>query len=276
MRSLKFAAGFCAALCLATTGTVQAAISFLATGAGGREASAAFNVDNSSNLIIELSNTSTSDARFQIDFLSAVFFQLTTPNPLTLQSAVASGPLGIYQQNSTVNTNANGSLVLLSVPNFAAPGSTNGGPGAFNGGWQFRENLLGLAGVSQTRGLGTNGLGIFNGSQVKNVDNLDYALTSFGDNVATSQAKQLFNFPAIKDTLTFTLSGLPNGFVLNSTSISNVRFQYGTSLAEPSTAVEVGVLSQVPEPISLMTWSLMISAAVVFRGRVLGWLRCLA
>ena len=178
--------------------------------------------------------------------MTAVFFSINTGNALTLQTATSSG---IYQQNSTANSNANGMLASLSVPNLAAPGSTNGGPGSFDGGWQFRENLGGLGSLTQTRGLGTNGLGIFNGNDVMDVDNEDYALTSAGDNVATSQAKQLFNHPLIKNTISFMLSGLPNGF--SESSISNVRFQYGTSLTEPSIIVPTGVIpSAVPEPSS--------------------------
>jgi hypothetical protein len=205
------------------------------------------------DLIVELSNTSTADVLLQSNLLSALFFDLDTANNLVLQSVFASGPLGIYQQNSSQNSNANGTLVdLPDNVNIAAPGSTNGGPGVFDGGWQFRENLAGLGSVSQTRGVGTNGLGIFNGNDVMNTDNLDYALTSAGDNVATSQAQQLFNDPFIKNIVTFTFSGLPAGFDLTESNVGNVRVQYGTSLTEPSITIPDGTDEQpdptVPEP----------------------------
>jgi hypothetical protein len=98
------------------------------------------------------------------------------------------------------------------------------------------------------------------------VDNLDYALTSAGDNVATSQAKQVFNHPIIKNTISFTLSGLPSGFVLDATTISNVRFQYGTSLTEPSITDPTGDFDPPPPPsggvtpeaTSLIVWSLLV------------------
>ncbi len=244
-----------------------ASVSFGGTDGNGREATAVFSASGST-LTIVLSNTALSgaaigDATKQDQMLSAIFFDLSTNSTLTLQSAVASGPLGIYQQNSTVNANANGLLQQPIVANLAAAGSTNGGPGAFKGGWQYREQFVDFSGLTQNRGIGTNGLGIFNGNQVKDVDNLDYALTSLEDKVATSQAKQLFNMPLIKNAITFTFTGLPNGFSLDTTTISNVRFQYGTSLNEPSITDPNGEGNGggggggVPEPMSVAVWSLL-------------------
>lgn len=258
---------------LAAGSPAVASVNFGGTDGSGREATAVFSASGST-LTIVLSNTALSgpaigDATKQNQMLSAIFFDLATNAPLTLQSAAASGPLGIYQQNSTANTNANGSLQFPVVANLAAPGSTNGGPGAFQGGWQYREQFADFSGLTQNRGIGTNGLGIFNGNQVKTVDNLDYALTSVEDNVATSQAKQLFNFPLIKNTITFTFNGLPNGFLLNTATIGNVRFQYGTSLTEPSITDVPGEgdeppddgggggVGQVPEPATIAVWSVL-------------------
>jgi len=77
---------------------------------------------------------------------------------------------------------------------------------------------------------------------VQDVVNIDYGLTNTGDNVTTSQAQQLFNTPLIQDTITFTLDGLPAGFGLTPSTISNVRFQYGTALSEdPFIAVPTGL-----------------------------------
>ena len=53
----------------------------------------------------------------------------------------------------------------------------------------------------------------------------------------------------IKNAVVFTLGGLPGGF--NVESISNVYFQYGTSLDEPR---YVGRKREVvPEPLTLLT-----------------------
>jgi hypothetical protein len=237
-----------ALLALASTSAVADPIIFEGTN-GSLATRVEFSVSGT-DLIVELSNTSTADVLLQSNLMSALFFDLDTLNNLVLQSAFASGPLGIYQQNSTQNSNANGALNNISdATNLAAPGSTNGGPGTFDGGWQLRENFGGLPGLTQTRGVGTNGLGVFNGSDVINTDNLDYALTSAGDNVATSQAQQLFNDPYIQNIITFTFSGLPVGFDLTAQNVSNVRVQYGTSLTEPSITIPDGDEDQpVPEP----------------------------
>lgn len=252
-------------LCMTPTAS-RASVSFTGTD-GTRVATAAFS-SSGNDLIIVLTNPAMSDAMKQIDILSALFFDLDTPGPLTLQSAVASGALGVYQQNSTANSVANGSLTSFSVPNLAAPGSTNGGPGAFQGGWQFREDMGGLSGVSQTRGLGTNGLGVFNGGEVKLTDNLDFGLTSAGDDETTSQAKQLFNMPLVQDSITFTLSGLPTGFVLDETTVSNVRFQYGTSLSEPSTTGELPPpdvqIESAPEMPSSAAWACLAGLGLAY------------
>jgi len=77
---------------------------------------------------------------------------------------------------------------------------------------------------------------------VQDVVNIDYGLTNTGDNVTTSQAQQLFNTPLIQDTITFTLDGLPARFGLTPSTMSNVRFQYGTALSEdPFIAVPTGL-----------------------------------
>jgi hypothetical protein len=150
---------------------------------------------------------------------------------------------------------------MLGVTNLAAPGSTNGGPGSFKGGWQYRESMSGFANVHATRGLGTNGLGIFNGN-VKSVDNLDYGITSVGDNVATSQSSQLFKMPLVKNSIQFTFSGLPADFIADSEHVSNVRFQYGARLTEPNFQGTPDI-RVAPEPASVVIWMLLISCGAI-------------
>ena len=252
-------------------------MSFTGT-SGTHAAQAVFSISNSTKLDVALTNTSQNDALLHTDILTAVFFDLqnssnTTINGLSLLTAVPSasqlGGKGVYQQNSTHNTNANGSLVQptqnshgqLCCTNLAVTGSSGGVGTPYDGGWQYKEGLSGLP----THGLGTNGLGgTFNGNLVQDVVNIDYGLTNTGDNVTTSQAQQLFNKPFIQDTLTFTLAGLPAGFVLTPSTISNVRFQYGTALTDPSILVSTGLdlnplplppLQAVPEPASVLLLS---------------------
>jgi hypothetical protein len=241
-------------------------ISFTGT-SGTHAAQAVFTIIDSTKLNIVLTNTSQNDALLHTDILTAVFFDLqnasnTTINGLSLLTAVPSasqlGGKGVYQQNSTHNTNANGLLVQptqnshgqLCCTNLAVTGSSGGMGTPYDGGWQYKEGLSGLP----THGLGTNGLGgTFKGNLVQDVVNIDYGLTSTGDNVTTSQAQQLFNKPLIQDTITFTLDGLPVGFLLTPSTIANVRFQYGTALSEdPFIAALTGLdLNPLPLPLPL-------------------------
>lgn len=252
-----------ASIAVIVLGTRVADAGVLFTGTSGSKAASALFTQSGNNLLLTVQNTATADATIQTDILTAVFWDLVDAGSSTILSLVLQEvtSTGIYQQNSTVNSNANGTLDPLVVANLAAPGSTNGGPGSFDGGWQYREQAADFTGLSQNHGLGTNGLGVFNGNDVKDVDNEDYALTSAGDNVATSQAKQLFNFPLIKSSISFKLSGLPNGFVLSPSTVSNVRFQYGTSFDEGDITVRTGTddspppSGHVPEPGSLLVFA---------------------
>lgn len=238
------------------------------SGSNGSLSASAYFQQSGNNLLITLSNTGTQDALVQADILTAVFFDLTATG-LQLQSATASA---IYKQNASGHGNSwtLGSLLNPSVPDLAALNSTNGGPGNFAGGWQYRESGSALGGsvVPQHHGLGTNGLGIFDGN-VKVVDNEDYALTSAADNLTTSQSGQLYNVPFIKSTITFTLT-LPTSFVLSGNNVSNVRFQFGTDAAkEPSitdpTGDDDGIVitgSPVPEPGSIVIFAGLLAGTI--------------
>jgi PEP-CTERM motif len=271
-RALVAALSTALVLGMSATHSQAAPMSFTGTN-GTHAAQAVFNIINNNKLNIVLTNTSQNDALLQTDILTAVFFDLqdsshTTINGLSQLTAVPSASQlsgkGVYQQNSTHNTNANGSLLQLTqnshgqpcCTNLAVTGSNAGVGTPYDGGWQYKEGLSGLP----THGLGTNGLGgTFNGNLVQDVVNIDYGLTSTGDSVTTSQAQQLFNKPLIQDTVTFTLDGLPVGFALTTSTISNVRFQYGTALTDFSILVPTGIdlnppppIQAVPEPASVL------------------------
>ncbi len=62
-------------------------------------------------------------------------------------------------------------------------------------------------------------------------DGPQYGITSAGDNTATGNGG-LLNHAWVKNSVVFTVSGLPQGFSLN--QISNVWVQYGTDLSNPS------------------------------------------
>src|SRR5215813_954956 len=78
-------------------------------------------------------------------------------------------------------------------------------------------------------------------------DGLQYGITSAGDNLATGNSAVTGGNALIKNSVIFTLSGLPAGFD-PSTAISNVVFQYGTQLTDPHFP---GNPPSVPEPATL-------------------------
>jgi hypothetical protein len=73
------------------------------------------------------------------------------------------------------------------------------------------------------------------------VNGLQYGITSAGDNPMTGNQAVTGSNALIHNSVIFTLGSLPVGF--NLSSISNVRFQYGTALTDisfpgtPGTAV---------------------------------------
>jgi hypothetical protein len=71
-------------------------------------------------------------------------------------------------------------------------------------------------------------------------DGLDFSITLAGDIPWTGNGDVGKN-ELIKNSVVFTLGGLPNGFKLG--DISNVSFQYGTDLTEPNVQPQ-----DVPEP----------------------------
>lgn len=213
-----------AAICFASALSAGAAtatpISF--TGSSGNlTASATFDTSGS-NLIVTLTNTSLSDVLVPTDVLTAVFFDIGGDPALTPVSAVICGTCSVL---------------------FAPAGGS--GPNV-GGEWAYVLD----------EGISSSGLGIFGpgdrfpGSNLQGPDSpdgLQYGITSAGDDPATGNAAVTGGNALIKNSVNFTLSGLPAGFD-PSTAISNVVFQYGTSLEDPHFP---GNPPSVPEPATL-------------------------
>lgn len=182
--------------------------------AGTRHATVRFDTVGT-NLIVTLTNSSTSDVLVPADVLTAVYFNISgSPLNLTRTSAV----LGA------------GSSVIYG----AQPGG-----GVVGGEWAYRGDLGGAA-AGANYGISSTGLGLFGSADLfpgpnlsgpDSPDGLQFGITSAGDNPATGNGGVTGN-ELIKNQVVFTLGGLPIGFDPAS-MISNVTFQYGTSLTEP-------------------------------------------
>ncbi len=215
--------------------TPAGAYSFYYSG-DGLSAEAEFIVSGS-NLMVTLTNTSTADVLSPSQVLTAVFFDLTGNPTLTRVSAL-------------LTAGTPGSSVLF-APSSAVSGSLSPSGPNVGGEWAYATGLSGTPGGA-TQGISSAGLGLFGpgdrfdiGSNLQATDTPDgvqYGITSAGDNPIIGNAAVTGSNALIKNSVTFTLSGLPAGFPVGIESFSNVNFLYGTSLAvpEPSTLILLG------------------------------------
>jgi hypothetical protein len=174
-------------------------------------------------LSVILTNTSAADALAQMDILTAVFWSGTgefTPVSATL---------------------TNGSEVLFGGTD---PGDVVGGE------WAFKSGLSGAPGGA-TSGISSAGFDLFGsgdrfpGTNLQgpdSVDGIQYGLTSAVDNPVTGNAAVTGDNALIQNAVIFVLSGAAG---LDLGQITNVSFQYGTSLCEPN-------VSTVPIPGGLL------------------------
>ena len=213
------------------------AVPFTVTGSSGHRAASATFDTSGTHLIVTLTNTSTEDVLVPVDVLTAVFFTLAGDPTLTTVSAVLKP----------------GSAVLFDP---APAGDIVGGE------WGYVDGLAGAPGGAD-EGLSSSGYGLFSSATFPgpNLDGpaalagLQYGITSAGDHPTTGNAAVTDGgFPLIQHAVVFTLSGLLSGFDPSAwNAITDVSFQYGTSLREPN--VPGGGPSggaPVPEPSSVL------------------------
>jgi len=229
-----------AALALGLTATgANAAVVF--TGSSGSLAASAEFAVSGSTLTVTLTNTSTNDVLVPTDVLTGVFFNLAGNPALTRTSALLAG----------------GSTVF-----YDPDGQPTGG--VVGGEWAY---LNGLSQYGANSGISSSGLSLFGpgdrfpgadlaGPPSGSPDGLQYGLLSAGDDAATGNAGVTGSDGLIKNSVVFTLDGLPGGFT--ESSITNVTFQYGTALTEPS--YRGGPPGRIPEPTSLLLVALALFA----------------
>lgn len=212
-------------LAAALTPTLAGAVPITFTGSNGTlSASATFDLEASGHLVVTLTNTSTADALVPTDILTGVFFSIPGAPVLTPYYATL-GP---------------GSIVLF-------PPAGGAGPDV-GGEWAYRGGLTGAPGGAN-QGISSSGLGLFGasdrfpGSNLQGPDNpdgLQYGITSEGDDPLTGNKAVKGSNALIQNSVVFKLGQAGGGFDLG--DITNVSFQYGTTLAvpEPGTLMLLG------------------------------------
>lgn len=175
-------------------------------------------------LQVTLTNTG-ADVMAPSDVLTALFFNITG-NPLLSRSSATLAP---------------GSSVLFGGSD---PGGVVGGEWAYTNSASVGEASQGIS----SSGFGIPYAGKFPGSNLQgpwSPDGVQYGITSGSDNSATGNAAVTGGNALIQNSVVFLLSNLQPNFSLN--QISNVSFQYGTSLGEPNLPS-----NPVPEPATLL------------------------
>ena len=201
-----------------------APITFNGSDIEGRKAKVTFeNIGNT--LVLKLKNTSMVDVGVPNQVLTGVFFKVNGNPALTKVSALLGDTSNVV----------NGATPLDNV---------------VGGEWAYRN---GLNQYGANMGISSTGLSLFgaanrfpgaNLSGPDSPDGLQYGITSQGDNPSVGNQK-VTTAPLIKNEVIFTLGNWTFGDPTN--YISNVTFQYGTDLAEPSIPGRI-VISQAPEP----------------------------
>ncbi len=224
--------------CLVVTALVVAsvthALTFTGSGPGNDpgetlEASATFSVSNQ-DLVVTLSNTGAFDPNDAPDILTAILFTIAGDPILTPVSAqVAPGSF------------LTGHRLL---PGFM---------GDVGSQWAYRNGLAG-APLGANEGISSTDLNWFGKKNLfstvkipgaKSFNGVSFGLTTLFDFPANDRGS-IKNQTLIENSAVFVFSGLPAEFAVS--SISNVTFQYGTSVKQP----ELMGVALIPEPTTIL------------------------
>ena len=160
-------------------------------------------------LTVELTNSSPDDVRAASDVLTAVFFSINNnPSFIPVSATLPAGTVVFFGPD---------------------------GGGNVGGEWAYAEAISGpnLAG----KGISTAAFGIFGNANLRGlnlegtipVENHNYGITSAGENPATGDAAVTGAEPLIRNSVRFRVK---SAVILDpKTAISNISFQYGTSIA---------------------------------------------
>lgn len=231
-RALRTAGVLGICFCLSASPQAWASPLSLSVSLGDLEASAMFDVSGT-DLIVKLANTSTADVMTPNHVLTALFFDIDSIDAINLTPVDA-----VVGAGSVVHFGVTGPAMSVA------------------GEWAYKESLT-AAPFGASNGISSSGFGLFGASDrfgstnlqgPDSPDGLQYGITSAGDDETTGNTPVTGTHALIQSEVVFTLSGLPVGFD-PFTQITNVIWQYGTNLSEPT-------IRQLPEPTSLALLSL--------------------
>lgn len=236
----------------ADLGTFQWSTTYLTLGISG---TANFSVvsDPTSgfDLVIVLTNTATQGPVDPGQILSGLAWNMTGASAAALKMVSANATDGTIAATNNVVANVGTNIC---APGFGGTGGVNPGCAAtITNGWEAAYSSGAINGTwapSDHWGIGTTGLGVYNGSSV---GQNDYGLVPTAGVGSGANGGVTGHFPYTYESATFTLSGLTTSNI----TINNVVATYGTlPEATPAATLEV---SATPEP---STFSAMGAAAL--------------
>lgn len=211
-----------AIMLLATTGIASGASIQIVIGQGDRAGRVTFD-QQGQDLLVTLENIATSGATCPVEVLTGVYFDL----------------LGLTTQEVEDLVRARGELTPGSWVLNPASGDGTDSTGGVGAEYAFRHDLP--SSPSLPAGMVITAVGLddyvgptylFAGDNLWGPpsdapDGLGYGIVS---EVAPTANDKLTSVPLVQDGVIFTLSGLPDGFVLDETNIQNVALNYGTDV----------------------------------------------
>ncbi len=206
---------------VAVTPSHATAVTLTGTGPGGRSASVTFETITDATttyLKVTLSNTATYDSSIPTHILTGIYFSLPGDPTLSRTLGISGASAGGTIKNAADVTNVGGE-------------------------WAYRSGLdVGAEDFNQ--GISSSGMGLFGAGNRFNATNLQgpdspngiqYGVTTLNDpddvNDSGNDNGGLDGRHLIRSSVVFLLGNLNANFD-PSTSITSVRFQYGTALAE--------------------------------------------
>ncbi len=194
-------------------------------------------------LTILLTNTSTQTSGFvPSDGISGVYFDVAGNPTLALVTTGTNAPSA---SNIWDGSAFDGTTNLSTYP---SPKNSETAPF-----WDYQFNASGLGGgVTQTYGVSSAGLNIF-----QNVDGMPFNIFPTGFNGSNGNSP-VNGGPVAVNATTLTLTG----FTGSLSSISDIRFQYGTDLSDGSAP---GVRQSTPEPASFAIWGAITLLGMAFQ-----------
>lgn len=223
--------------------------------AGTVQFTEAANNNSSYDLEMDISNTASAMPLGTADILTGIFFDISAnvaQSALAMKSASAT--LGLLDATHTTSPNSDTVGANICAAEGAQSANDPTCTSTITGGWQFAYKASGLGGVSnatQRYGVGTAGLGIFNGNSVGNAN---YGVApSAGANPNTDGLGNMepYSYRSIVILLT--------GITTANFTISNVSAVYGT-LPDATPGALDSTSSATPEP---GTWTMLLGGFVL-------------